>query len=393
VRYVTQLKGRSGYYVRYPVPNQYRKQLGRACYERKCGNTMAECRANMHRVIAEIQQEIAVRVGAADEVLTWRRTFGEPEQLSQSEKVILLQSVDLEDKQTRTKVEAYLENHRSYNEIFDERVLVEQPVLSTQRNWRTHIKQLVEWSGSEYPHTIDKEIAKNYRNYLLSRISHNSARASISCLKGFWAFGINNGYLSENVWQGLTRKLDQAVKHELPSGEVLAAALEKAIHGDDLRFLLMYYTGGRSSDVNGLRGTDLDLENRTIRFEEWSLGDTRRRLKGGRKDERVIPMHSQIEAFLRASRIRYEDGPIWPKAYKPGDQTWGAGWSGSFRDKYGFVSHDLRRNVVTQLAVAGVSPFLINAITRQKIPGLSEVVELYVRPSVEELRAAIELIK
>jgi hypothetical protein len=49
--------------------------------------------------------------------------------------------------------------------------------------------------------------------------------------------------------------------------------------------------------------------------------------------------------------------------------------------------------VVTQLAVAGVSPFLINAITRQKIPGLSEVVELYVRPSAKELRAAIELIK
>jgi hypothetical protein len=51
VKYITQLKGRSGYYVRYPVPNQYRKQLGKACYERKCGNTLAECRANMHRVI------------------------------------------------------------------------------------------------------------------------------------------------------------------------------------------------------------------------------------------------------------------------------------------------------------------------------------------------------
>jgi integrase len=307
--------------------------------------------------------------------------------------VILLQSVDLEDKQTRTKVEAYLENHRTYEQLLEERVLVEQPVLSTQRNWRTHIKQISEWSGSEYPHTIDKETAKNYRNYLLSRISHNSTRASISCLKGFWAFGINNGYLKENVWQGLTRKLDQAVKHSIPTAEGFAKAMSKAIKGGDLRFLLMYYTGGRSSDVNGLRGKDLDLEGRTIRFEEWQEGEIKRRLKGGTKDERTVPMHSQLVEFFEASRIRFDDGPIWPNAYKPGDQTWGAGWSGSFREKYGFVSHDLRRNVVTQLAVAGVSPFLINAITRQKIPGLSEVVELYVRPSAKELRAAIELIK
>ena len=72
--------------------------------------------------------------------------------------------------------------------------------------------------------------------------------------------------------------------------------------------------------------------------------------------------------------------------------TGASGWSGSFKAKFGFTSHDLRRNAVTVLAVKGVSPFLIHEITRQKIPGLSEVVSLYVRPTVEELRTAMELL-
>jgi integrase len=395
MKYLCQRPGRKGWYVRYPVERQHRAQVGRNAIERKAGDTLQEARKAMHQLIADIQQEIAVKVGTADQLTTWKRTFGPPEQLKPSERLLLINEVDLADPTAVTKLDAYLQNARTYQQLFDERVVVEQPRPSTQRSWQNAIKNVVTLTGNEYPHTVTVELARKLRNELLSKVSHGTTRSCISALKGFWSFGIANGYLKENPWQGLTRKLDQAVKHKLPEQDLISEAVTKAFNGNDIRFLIMHYTGCRSSEANGLRYSDVNLEDGTVTFTEWTQEGLVRRLKGGLKDERTVPLHTALWTHLKGLRdIRWGDStdPIWPNAYKAREESWGAGWSGSFKTKYCFVSHDLRRAVVTKLAVAGVSPFVINAITRQRIPGLSAVVELYVRPSTEDLRAAIQLL-
>lgn len=392
MKYLCQRAGRHGWYVRYPVPSAYRARLGRACIERKAGSTLNEAKRTMHGIIHAIQEELLVRFGEADEITTWRRQFGAPSEITIDEKEILIGSLDLDDKNVRNKLELYLENARTWQELLAERLLVEQPRKTTERGWRGHLQRLHEWLKHDYPCNVTKRNATDYRIHLLERMSRTSARAVIASLKGMWSFGITNGFVKDNPWQGLTANMNSTVKHQLPSVDVFNQALTKAINGQDLRFLIMYYTGCRKSEASGLRGCDIDMDNQSIRFVQWEQDGMVRGLKGHGKDERAVPIHSKLMEQLTNVCPNVETCVLWPNSYKPSDQSWGAGWAGSFKEKYGFVSHDLRRRAVTVMMNAGVSPFVLNEITRHKVPGMSSVVQLYVRPTLDEIRSTIELL-
>ena len=63
-----------------------------------------------------------------------------------------------------------------------------------------------------------------------------------------------------------------------------------------------------------------------------------------------------------------------------------------YSKKYGVRAHDLRSFAVTKLTLEGVTPFIIYEITRHSIPGISDVVKIYTRPTIEEVRQAMEFI-
>ena len=90
--------------------------------------------------------------------------------------------------------------------------------------------------------------------------------------------------------------------------------------------------------------------------------------------------------------IKGSDDPIWAQRYKTTDDSWGHDHSNKYKQKYGVKSHDLRAFAITKLNLEGVTPFIIYEITRHSIPGMSDVLKIYTRPSVEELREAMELI-
>ena len=52
----------------------------------------------------------------------------------------------------------------------------------------------------------------------------------------------------------------------------------------------------------------------------------------------------------------------------------------------------MRSFAITKLTLEGVTPFIIYEITRHSIPGISDVVKIYTRPTIEEVRQAMELI-
>ena len=117
-----------------------------------------------------------------------------------------------------------------------------------------------------------------------------------------------------------------------------------------------------------------------------------RRLKTS-KDERTIPMSTKLyEAIKDIPLNKGSDDPIWPRRYKANDDSWGHHHSNEYRNKYGVKAHDLRAFAITKLTLEGVSPFIIYEITRHSIPLLSDVLKVYTRPSLEELRQTMELI-
>ena len=63
-----------------------------------------------------------------------------------------------------------------------------------------------------------------------------------------------------------------------------------------------------------------------------------------------------------------------------------------YRNKYGVRTNDLSGFTITKLTLEGVSIFINNEITRHSIPGLSDVLEVYTRPILEEVRQTMESI-
>ena len=154
-----------------------------------------------------------------------------------------------------------------------------------------------------------------------------------------------------------------------------------------------------------LRHCDIDLKEKVIHFKQWEKIVTYEKLRGGKrketqirkfktgsKDERSLPMSTALFEAIKDMKLNQSDDPIWPLRYKSTNDSWGAHWVSDYPNKYKLRSHDLRRYVVTQLTLSGVSPFIIYEITRHKIEGMSEVVSMYTRPSTKELQEAMELL-
>ena len=52
----------------------------------------------------------------------------------------------------------------------------------------------------------------------------------------------------------------------------------------------------------------------------------------------------------------------------------------------------MRRFGITALINEGISPYRIWDVVRHKIPGMSEVTMIYNRPTIEDLKEAMEII-
>ena len=105
------------------------------------------------------------------------------------------------------------------------------------------------------------------------------------------------------------------------------------------------------------------------------------------KDERTVPISTKLcEAIKDIPLNKGSDDPNWPRRYKINDDYWGHHHSNEYRKKYGVRAHDLRSFAITKLTLEGVTPFIIYEITRHSIPGISDVVKIYTRPTIEEVR-------
>jgi integrase len=301
-----------------------------------------------------------------------------------------------------------LDGKTTWQQWVKQREVLEAPSKSTIINWKSRLKALSTWTGSDYISDLTKRQALSYRDHLIAK-GHTTSTIinTIGALSGFWNWGIEQEIIETNIWAGLKKRLPQEEKRaELPTGEVFRAATHKAStitaqrKDKDYQFLIQRYTGCRQGEAAGLRHCDIDLNNKTITFEEWEKvvnydkirGGKRsekqvRRFKTGLKDERCLPMTNALfEAIKDMPIIEKSDDPIWPLRYKQTNDSWGSHWVSEYRNKYNLASHDLRRYVITKLNLAGVSPYIIYEITRQKMEGMSDVTIRYTRPTTEELR-------
>ena len=305
-----------------------------------------------------------------------------------------------------------LNGKTTYQQWINRRLIVENISESTINGWKTKLGKLAEWKGTDYLADLTKKEAIKFKDHLLSKGHEGSAvKNIIGTLNGFWNWLIENDLTKVNVWNGLKKRLPDADKKPLPPREVLKRATEKAATITPLRkvkdyaFLIQRYIAFRRGATNGLSHCDIDLDDKTITFKAWEKIVSYEKIRGGKrrekqirwlkseKDERTVPMSKALyEAIKDIPLIKGSDDPIWPNRYKENDDSWGSHHCSEYKNKYGLPSHDLRRFGITALINEGVSPYRIWDVVRHKIPGMSEVTMMYNRPTIEDLKEAMEII-
>ena len=404
--------GRSGYYLVVPIPRALRAEYGKTAIYRKAGNTHREAQQNAPRLELEIRQSFQRDTLLEQELGGYGDLSDLPTHASHSECDNLELDQDMAFQIIRAKngtqkdfdeLKNKIAGNDTWEQWIEKRVVAEKPRKSTVGQWESCLRRLAAWLGSPYLQQITEQEAFAYKEHLLQNMQGASARKVLSNIKGFWSWAKDNKQLKVNVWNGLTKRIKDSEKKPLPPEDLFTSATEKAVQKGDYRYLIMRYTGCRSNEASGLRHCDIDLKKRTISFVEWKADGKVRYLKGRQKDERTIPINDALFEALNGGDSLHQgielDGsedPIWPTSFKPKGETWGMSWASDFKKKYGqghdFTSHDLRSRAVTQLTLNGVSPFIVFSITRQVIPGMSEVVAGYVKPTTEQLREAMELL-
>ena len=425
---IFQRAGRSGWYLGVSVPKSLRKKLGKNEVHKKVGNTHAEARVNKSKVEAQIQRSFGVELkelSLVEEVTAMYENdpnfkgIKSIAELPAREKEMIRDAhqvdYDLLGNPTTPQEAALwqaLDGQTTYHQWINRRLITESIAKATVRQWESKFRELSEFKGTDYLAELTRSDALQFKDFLLRKgLAQSSVKNTIGCLSGFWNWCEENQILKENIWKGLKKRLQNAAPRVLPERSVLIAATEKAAtitpqrKQKDYAFLITRYTGCRTGAANGLRHCDIDLENKTITFANWEKVVTYQKLRGGKrrenqnrrlktdKDERTVPISTSLYELIKdMPLIKGSDDPIWPQRYKATDDSWGHDHSNKYKKKYGVRAHDLRSFAVTKLNLEGVTPFIIYEITRHSIPGMSDVLKVYTRPSIDELRNAMELI-
>lgn len=438
---LTRINNRSGWYLRVAVPADLRSIKGTRAVVKKAGDTHAEALKNRALLQLEIEQGFE-RLRGQDPVGDTFSTFQVTDEgfideltrnlraagLTHDEIDVVIHTRAAVEAQTRqtpststsntnaapltpsavlTKAEHAIaaEGTSTWMVWLASRIKAESPAPTTERGWKSSLKSFAKWYGSEYLAVCTKEDATNYKDVLLDRIKHSSVRCELTRLKAQWTYAQDHGFIKgDNIWNGLTKKLKASKKKSRVSESLIDEARLLADKTNDIGFYLQLYTGCRRGDHQGLRWSDIDIDNNQIVFEEYQIEQCKeypigikRRLKGGEKDERAIPLHSILKKklieFLPDIKCRNEQVPIFANEYRRSDELFGNAWSTRFTRSYGFTSHELRAHVVSQLLASNVSPYILFEITRHSVPGMSSVVQGYTRPTMKELQAIIEKLK
>ena len=424
---IVQRPGRSGYYLQVPVPKSLRSKLGNSI-KRKAGNTHREALANRSKVEATIQRKFGVEMNTLSLIEKVEASYDSIPDLkgvtvgelpeSDKEKLKDAYPIQLDEKghainPQEAALWLALDGKTTWQQWINRRQIVEARTKSTVLNWRSRLKSLATWVGSDYLSDLTKSQAIQYKEYLIRKGKEpSSIKNEIGCLNGFWIWGQEHEIVKTNIWFGLKKRLPDSEKKPIPPKEIFDAATKKASTTSswrkeiDYQFLIQRYTGCRQGEAAGLRHCDIDLKNKTISFLEWEKivsyekerGGRRRekqvrRFKTKKKDERILPMSNALYECLKDMPIiEGSEDPIWPRRYKSTNDSWGSHWVSDYPKKYNLRSHDLRRFAITKLTLSGASPFIIYEIVRHKIEGMSEITMLYTRPTPEDLKEAIELI-
>lgn len=214
------------------------------------------------------------------------------------------------------------------------------------------------------------------------------ANRALAAIKKLMSWCLDRGVIEANVLAGLQPPTKEVARDRVLSDDELRACWAGA---DEEGFpfgtctKLMILTGQRRSEVAGMRWSEVDLEKAI-----WTIPAKRAK----NATLHMVPLAPLVVEMLKATP-RFLGSDL---VFTSNGRTAVSGFGRAKRRLDTAVQsedwrfHDLRRTVATNMAVAGVSPHVIEAVLNHKTGIVSGVAAIYNRHGyLPEKRAALEL--
>ncbi len=256
-------------------------------------------------------------------------------------------------------------------------VFLDEKRLSSSPNtiglYSLALKKFQEYTGKPAERSTRQDIVR-YLNHIIfeKKLSKATAANTLSILKSFYSFMLQNGYVNADPTKGISQiKIDKKAPVYLTRDE-MKGLIDVAVNGrDNLMVKMLYATGVRVSELVNIRKQDIDFGRGTIKV----FG------KGAKERIVLMPdaMKPQIEEYCKSLRDDEKLLDLTPRMIQLEIKK----LSKLARINKKVTPHKLRHSFATHMLQNGG-----NVVAIQKLLGHTSLntTQIYTHYSVDELK-------
>ena len=377
------VKARASYQLQRGVPSDCQDQVGKKKWKEPGGKTLSEARARVPEFIArtdvEIRRARGEQLTSEEQLLQLGQQPGlTPYELAER---IAPQVSDYSDdgtpnpafEQIFTTAQLVQEGKASHllttDGLLEARRLDRDPAPRTFEGWVNALEGFMAFTNKPRPFNCTKADAIAYKDFLLTRMSRNSAKTQLSFLSGLWTTLLDRQGGGDHIFKGLPGALEETTKAKAQRAAESKRfkSFEPETPWDEWEgtiyvpvFQMMYFTGCRLAEIAGLRAEDIHSDHISV---EWT---EERSLKTAHS-VRDIPLHPLLRTVV--DPLMELSGPIWPQLKTVSQVNgvmvtrWGHNLSKPCKRVTGLRPKDFRDRVITQLRSNGFNDTLIQRLS------------------------------
>ena len=366
--YLQRLGTKPGVYFVRAVPNDLQARHGKKHWRWKAGNDLTEARRSVPEFLVMTDRAIAEARGDVDalmEVVSRSPLAETPtsvvlEQEGMGPTDLYPQLTDQEAHRVvkrQSRIEAGLPVERSWQDLIDLAVRLNDPAPSMLGEWKRHLSKAMEVAGVESVDEVTEAHARKYRDHLLDSVQASTTKTRLKYVKALFEVAEEEDWIEGNPFNAIKLK---RIKAKIKPKEVqLLDEADKLIHKlpdhQQLLYWLMKYSGCHVSEAAGIRADDIDLEQGILHIRENDLRPVKNAYR-----VRDIPIIPALRKHIEGANLKGIKGYVFPGLYEDKYKRWGNGMS--WHRRIGVSPKACRDAATMVLRDHGVNEFVIGSI-------------------------------
>lgn len=366
--YLQRLGTKPGVYFVRAVPNDLQARHGKKHWRWKAGNDLTEARRSVPEFLVMTDRAIAEARGDVDalmEVVSRSPLAETPtsvvlEQEGMGPTDLYPQLTDQEAHRVvkrQSRIEAGLPVERSWQDLIDLAVRLNDPAPSMLGEWKRHLSKAMEVAGVESVDEVTEAHARKYRDHLLDSVQASTTKTRLRYVKALFEVAEEEDWIEGNPFNAIKLK---RIKAKIKPKEVqLLDEADKLIHKlpdhQQLLYWLMKYSGCHVSEAAGIRADDIDLEQGILHIRENDLRPVKNAYR-----VRDIPIIPALRKHIEGANLKGIKGYVFPGLYEDKYKRWGNGMS--WHRRIGVSPKACRDAATMVLRDHGVNEFVIGSI-------------------------------